>query len=181
MKLKVVTSFILVIAVLGLRAPAQNNAGGVTYYGPGAAQAVLRQPVARCANAQDRAKADYQACASSADNGRNSGELASTKEDRQSGKMNRGKLITFEGIDGCGKTTQLRLLERILTSKNIPFVSTREPGGTELGKLIRAALLNVARHKVEPLAELLLYAADRAQHVPELCVVRRRAAGSSPS
>ena len=78
--------------------------------------------------------------------------------------MNRGKLITFEGIDGCGKTTQLRLLERILISRNIPFVSTREPGGTELGKTVRAALLNVSRHKVEPLAELLLYAADRAQH-----------------
>ena len=81
--------------------------------------------------------------------------------------MNRGKLITFEGIDGCGKTTQLRLLERILISRNIPFVSTREPGGTELGKTVRAALLNVSRHKVEPLAELLLYAADRAQHVRE--------------
>ena len=81
--------------------------------------------------------------------------------------MTRGKLITFEGIDGCGKTTQLRMLERILTSRNIPFVSTREPGGTELGKMIRAALLNVSPHSVDPLAELLLYAADRAQHVRE--------------
>ncbi len=82
--------------------------------------------------------------------------------------MNRGKLITFEGIDGCGKTTQLRLLERVLTSRNTPFVSTREPGGTDLGKTIRAALLNVSRQKVEPLAELLLYSADRAQHVREV-------------
>ena len=90
--------------------------------------------------------------------------------------MNRGKLITFEGIDGCGKTTQLRLLERILTTRNTSFVSTREPGGTELGKLIRAALLNVSRHKVDPLAELLLYAADRAQHVQEF-VVPNLAAG----
>ncbi len=81
--------------------------------------------------------------------------------------MTRGKLITFEGIDGCGKTTQLRMLERILTSHSIPFVSTREPGGTELGKMIRAALLNVSPHSVDPLAELLLYAADRAQHVRE--------------
>lgn len=81
--------------------------------------------------------------------------------------MTRGKLITFEGIDGCGKTTQLRMLERILTGRNIPFVSTREPGGTELGKMIRAALLNVLPHSVDPLAELLLYAADRAQHVRE--------------
>jgi dTMP kinase len=84
--------------------------------------------------------------------------------------MTRGKLITFEGIDGCGKTTQLRMLERILTSRSIPFVSTREPGGTELGKMIRAALLNVSRHSVDPLAELLLYAADRAQHVREFIV-----------
>lgn len=90
--------------------------------------------------------------------------------------MNRGKLITLEGIDGCGKTTQLRLLERILTTRNTSFVSTREPGGTELGKLIRAALLNVARHKVAPLAELLLYAADRAQHVQEF-VMPNLAAG----
>lgn len=81
--------------------------------------------------------------------------------------MTRGKLITFEGIDGCGKTTQLRMLERILNSRSIPFVSTREPGGTELGKMIRAALLNVSPHSVDPLAELLLYAADRAQHVRE--------------
>lgn len=81
--------------------------------------------------------------------------------------MTRGKLITFEGIDGCGKTTQLRMLERILSAHGIPFVSTREPGGTELGKLIRAALLNVAPHSVDPLAELLLYASDRAQHVRE--------------
>ncbi len=81
--------------------------------------------------------------------------------------MTRGKLITFEGIDGCGKTTQLRMLDRILTSRSFPFVSTREPGGTELGKMIRAALLNVSPHSVDPLAELLLYAADRAQHVRE--------------
>jgi dTMP kinase len=84
--------------------------------------------------------------------------------------MTRGKLITFEGIDGCGKTTQLRMLERILTSRGIPYISTREPGGTELGKMIRAALLNVSPHSVDPLAELLLYAADRAQHVREVIV-----------
>ncbi len=80
--------------------------------------------------------------------------------------MTRGKFITFEGIDGCGKTTQLRLLESWLTSRHLPFILTREPGGTELGTTIRAALLNVTSH-VEPLAELLLYAADRAQHVRE--------------
>jgi dTMP kinase len=82
--------------------------------------------------------------------------------------MTRGRLITFEGIDGCGKTTQLRMLERVLTSRGVSYVSTREPGGTPLGTTIRAALLNVSRSSVEPLAELLLYAADRAQHVREV-------------
>jgi dTMP kinase len=79
--------------------------------------------------------------------------------------MKRGKLITFEGIDGCGKTSQLRLLENFLTDRGIDFISTREPGGTELGRKIRALLLDGGKGSVEPLAELLLYAADRAQHV----------------
>jgi dTMP kinase len=79
--------------------------------------------------------------------------------------MTRGKLITFEGIDGCGKSTQMRLLERYLTERGLTVVSTREPGGTELGKKIRSALLDGEKGSVEPLAELLLYSADRAQHV----------------
>ncbi len=83
-------------------------------------------------------------------------------------QMTRGKFITFEGIDGCGKSTQLRLLESYLTSRGLAFVATRQPGGTALGRLIRAALLDPAHGHVEPLAELLLYAADRAQHVREL-------------
>lgn len=82
--------------------------------------------------------------------------------------MTRGKFITFEGIDGCGKTTQLRMLEEYLAGTGRPFVATRQPGGTTLGRLIRAALLDPAHGHVEPLAELLLYAADRAQHVREL-------------
>ena len=82
--------------------------------------------------------------------------------------MKRGKLITFEGIDGCGKSTQLRLLERYLTERGVAVVSTREPGGTELGRKIRSALLDGAKGSVEPLAELLLYAADRAQHVRQV-------------
>ncbi len=80
-------------------------------------------------------------------------------------KMRRGKLITFEGIDGSGKTTQLRLLEQYLAARGFEFISTREPGGTDLGLKIRAALLDGAKGSVEPLAELLLYAADRAHHV----------------
>jgi dTMP kinase len=82
--------------------------------------------------------------------------------------MTRGKLITFEGIDGCGKTTQIRLLGSYLQERNIDFISTREPGGTELGREIRSALLDGAKGSVEPAAELLLYAADRAQHVRRL-------------
>lgn len=82
-----------------------------------------------------------------------------------SGEMNRGKLITFEGIDGCGKTTQLRLLAEELTGQGFSVVATREPGGTELGLKIRSALLDGGKGSVEPLAELLLYAADRAHHV----------------
>ncbi len=79
--------------------------------------------------------------------------------------MRRGKLITFEGIDGCGKSTQMRLLGQYLAERGVAVVSTREPGGTELGRKVRSALLDGGAGSVEPLAELLLYAADRAQHV----------------
>jgi dTMP kinase len=85
--------------------------------------------------------------------------------------MQRGKFITFEGIDGCGKTTQLPLLARHLAEQGIACLVTREPGGTAIGKRIRAVLLDVPGEQdapVEPLTELLLYAADRAQHVRQL-------------
>ncbi len=82
--------------------------------------------------------------------------------------MKLGKLITFEGIDGCGKSTQIRLLDQYLTELGFAVVLTREPGGTELGKKIRSALLDGVKDSVEPLAELLLYAADRAQHVRQV-------------
>ena len=72
--------------------------------------------------------------------------------------------ITFEGIDGCGKSTQLRMLASELRLRGQEVVSTREPGGTPLGQHIRQLLLD-AEEQVDPLAELLLYAADRAQHV----------------
>jgi len=75
-----------------------------------------------------------------------------------------GAFITFEGIDGCGKSTQLRLLADKLTARGLPVISTREPGGTPLGKKLRAALLDVSE-QVDPLTELLVFAADRAQHV----------------
>jgi dTMP kinase len=78
------------------------------------------------------------------------------------------KLITFEGIDGCGKSTQMRLLDQYLTERGVAVVTTREPGGTELGRKVRSALLDGGKGSVDPLAELLLYAADRAQHVRQV-------------
>jgi dTMP kinase len=75
--------------------------------------------------------------------------------------------ITFEGIDGSGKSTQLRMLASALRLRGQEVVSTREPGGTPLGTRLRAALLD-AQEQIDPLAELLLYAADRAQHVRAL-------------
>jgi dTMP kinase len=75
-----------------------------------------------------------------------------------------GTFITFEGIDGSGKSTQLRLLADHLKSLGHDVVTTREPGGTPLGVRLRAALLDAQEH-VDPLTELLVFAADRAQHV----------------
>ena len=75
-----------------------------------------------------------------------------------------GVFITFEGIDGCGKSTQLRLLASELRVRGLEVLTTREPGGTTLGQRLRAALLDV-QGQVDPLAELLVFAADRAQHV----------------
>jgi len=78
-----------------------------------------------------------------------------------------GPFITFEGIDGCGKSTQIRLLSGELRMRGLEVVSTREPGGTILGKRLRDVLLD-PQIEVDPLAELLLFAADRAQHVRTL-------------
>jgi dTMP kinase len=78
-----------------------------------------------------------------------------------------GAFITFEGIDGCGKSTQLRLLASELRVRGLEIVTTREPGGTRLGQRLRAALLDV-EEQVDPLAELLVFAADRAHHVRTL-------------
>lgn len=78
-----------------------------------------------------------------------------------------GAFITFEGIDGCGKSTQLRLLASELRVRGLQIVTTREPGGTTLGQRLRAALLDV-EEQVDPLAELLVFAADRAHHVRTL-------------
>ena len=78
-----------------------------------------------------------------------------------------GTFITFEGIDGSGKSTQVRMLSSVLRLRGMDVMQTREPGGTPLGARLREALLD-AQEQVDPLAELLLYAADRAQHVRAL-------------
>lgn len=81
---------------------------------------------------------------------------------------NRAFFITFEGIEGCGKTTQAKLLGETLRSLNIPVYVTREPGGTRIGDQIRKILLHSENTDLTPLAELLLYEASRAQHVQEV-------------
>jgi dTMP kinase len=75
--------------------------------------------------------------------------------------------ITFEGIEGSGKTTQIRRLKKALQERGIPCLITREPGGTRIGRQIRAVLLDEKNKKLTPWAELFLYLADRCQHVQE--------------
>lgn len=75
-----------------------------------------------------------------------------------------GTFITFEGVDGSGKSTQMRLLAAALRAQKCEVLTTREPGGTPVGLKLRAALLD-AQDEVDPLTELLVFAADRAQHV----------------
>ena len=86
----------------------------------------------------------------------------------------KGKFIVFEGIDGSGKTTQINQLSKWLIGtdlipENNKLIITREPGGTKLGKSIRSLLLDTSREKSpDSITELLLYAADRSQHVNEI-------------
>jgi dTMP kinase len=82
--------------------------------------------------------------------------------------VNKGRLISFEGLDGAGKTTQMDLLEGWLEAHSITYVRTREPGGTPLGVEIRHLLLNRPELAITPLAEAFLFQADRAQHFATL-------------
>ncbi len=82
--------------------------------------------------------------------------------------MKKGLFITFEGIEGCGKSTQARLLKDYLEEKGIKAILSMEPGGTEIGMKIREILVD-PKHKgiLHPITEALLYQADRNQHLKE--------------
>ena len=93
--------------------------------------------------------------------------------------MSRGLFITFEGLDGSGKTTQLQLLAATLTAAGHTVVTLRQPGGTALGDRIRGILLDSRirrrrRSRSTPIAELTLMFADRAQSIAEIILPRPR-------
>jgi dTMP kinase len=80
----------------------------------------------------------------------------------------RGKFITFEGLDGCGKSTQLNKLADVLREHGIEVVTTREPGGTPIGERVRAVLLDSRTQGLNPMTELALMFASRAQQIAEV-------------
>ena len=82
--------------------------------------------------------------------------------------MTTGFFITFEGVDGCGKTTQLRLLQEFLNARGYAVTATREPGGTPIGDGIRRLVLSPGASAIDGKTELMLYEASRAQHMCEV-------------
>lgn len=82
--------------------------------------------------------------------------------------MKKGLFISFEGTDGCGKSTQIRLLAEYLKKKGREVVVSREPGGCRVGEKIRHILLNADNSEITPMCELFLYEAARAQHMHEV-------------
>jgi len=79
-----------------------------------------------------------------------------------------GFFITFEGVEGCGKTTQLHLLKEFLTGCGCTVTATREPGGTAIGDSIRMLVLASGSVSIDSITELMLYEASRAQHMHEV-------------
>lgn len=77
----------------------------------------------------------------------------------------RGRFITFEGIDGAGKSTQIDVIEATLKARGLEVIRTREPGGTPLGEVIRKELLSVS---MDPATETLLFFASRAEHISQV-------------
>lgn len=85
-----------------------------------------------------------------------------------SGPGSQGIFVTFEGIDGCGKSTHLRMLHEYLLARGIPAVATKEPGGTPLGDALRAIFLDPRWGEIDPVTELLMLTATRQQHLHEI-------------
>ena len=81
-----------------------------------------------------------------------------------------GLFISFEGIEGCGKTTQIQLLAHYLESRGLSCILTREPGGTAVGEAIREIFLRSSNTALIPLTELLLVTAARVQHIHEVII-----------
>ena len=79
--------------------------------------------------------------------------------------MKKGLFITFEGFEGCGKTTQAKMLYNLLNKKGIPTIFTKEPGGTKIGQKIRKILLDQKNDGMDYKAEMLLFLASRAENV----------------
>ena len=94
--------------------------------------------------------------------------LRISEREKDSREASRGMFVTFEGIEGCGKTTHIGLAAEQLTSEGYRVVQTREPGGTRIGEQIRSVLLSPEHGNMSPVAELLLYEACRAQLIAEL-------------
>jgi dTMP kinase len=86
-----------------------------------------------------------------------------------------GPFITFEGPEGSGKTTQIRLLEQRLKAESVAVLCTREPGGSPIGEQIRHVLHDLGNQAMDPRAEALLYSAARAQHVAQVILPALRA------
>ena len=93
--------------------------------------------------------------------------------------MPQGLFVTFEGLDGSGKSTQLRKLSAWLSTRGEPVVTTRQPGGTPFGDRIRALLLDSRSDGLEPLAELGLMFSDRVQTIAQVIRPLSRPAPSS--
>lgn len=89
------------------------------------------------------------------------------KENEGRKGMSKGKFITFEGCDGCGKSTQLKLLSEYLTREQVPHIFTREPGGGKISEAIREILLSGKNAEMSDECEALLYAAARMQHLAD--------------
>ena len=81
--------------------------------------------------------------------------------------MNKGFLVTFEGGEGCGKSTQIKLFIKFLEEQKLNFILSREPGGCVLGEKIRAILLH-SKEDMSALSEFFLFCANRAEHVKEV-------------